>query len=67
MKLIINGKNKDFDAGAMTVAEAVTACGFPEKGIAVAIDNSIVPRKIWAETQLSDGQTLTVIRAVCGG
>lgn len=67
MTLTINGKERTFDAATMSVAEVVTACGFPDKGIAVAIGNKVVSRKAWADTMLTDGVTLTVIRAVCGG
>ena len=67
MTLTINGQNKTFEAAAMTVAQAMAACGFPERGVAVAVDNKVVSRGAWGETRLSDGQTLTVIRAVCGG
>lgn len=67
MTLTINGQSKTFDAAALTVAEAMAACGFPDKGVAVAIDNRVVRRGAWDETRLSDGQSLTVIKAVCGG
>ena len=37
------------------------------RGIAVAVDNCVVPRDRWAITELVDGMKITVIRAVCGG
>lgn len=40
---------------------------FPESGIAVAIDNKVVPRTLWDTTLLSADSRITVIRAVCGG
>ncbi len=37
------------------------------EGIAVAVDNKVVPKKAWNDTFLSEGAKVTVIRAVCGG
>lgn len=36
-------------------------------GIAVAVNNRVVPRAAWNETALADGMKITVIQAVCGG
>ena len=37
------------------------------QGIAVAVENRVVPRQKWSETELADGMKITVIQAVCGG
>lgn len=36
-------------------------------GVAVAVNDSVVPRAAWADTMLTDGVRITVIQAVCGG
>ncbi|MDE6099041.1 MAG: sulfur carrier protein ThiS [Muribaculaceae bacterium] len=36
-------------------------------GVAVAVNNRVVPRTLWAETPLTEGMKVTVIQAVCGG
>ncbi len=41
--------------------------GFGAKGQAVAVNNRVVPKAQWGETQLKDDMKITVIRAVCGG
>lgn len=49
-----------------TVAQLVERMGFPEKGIAVAVDWSVLPRGEW-ETTLRDGARVEVVTAVQGG
>ncbi|KUI23700.1 sulfur carrier protein ThiS [Mycobacterium sp. GA-2829] len=49
-----------------TVAQLVERMGFPEKGIAVAVDWSVLPRGEW-ETPLRDGARVEVVTAVQGG
>ena len=37
------------------------------KGIAVAVDNNVVPRGAWSETPLDDGKKIVVFTAAQGG
>ena len=41
--------------------------GFSGKGQAVAVNNRVVPKAQWGDTQLEEDMKITVIRAVCGG
>ncbi len=65
MKVIVNDENVECDEH-ITVAALLQRLGFPEKGIAVAVDWSVLPRSLWATT-LSDGARLEVVTAVQGG
>ncbi len=67
MILIINGKEQEVACAMPSVAEVMKACGFPNRGVAVAVDNRVVRRSSWEDTRLIEGQSLTVIKAVCGG
>lgn len=49
-----------------TVAALLTSMGFPDRGVAVALDSSLLPRSDWATT-LSDGARIEVVTAVQGG
>jgi sulfur carrier protein len=49
-----------------TVAGLLERLGFPEKGIAVAVDLTVLPRSLW-QTALTDGARLEVVTAVQGG
>jgi sulfur carrier protein len=49
-----------------TVAALLQSLGYPDRGIAVAVDHAVLPRSAWATT-LSDGAELEVVTAVQGG
>ena len=65
MKVIINDEAVEVDEQT-TVAGLLERLGFPEKGIAVAVDWTVLPRSLW-ETTLNDGSRLEVVTAVQGG
>ncbi len=50
----------------MTVAALLQSLGYPDRGIAVAVDQAVLPRSRWATT-LSDGANIEVVTAVQGG
>lgn len=50
-----------------TLADLLMQEGIAADGIAVAIDNRVVPRAEWRTTLLREEAKITVIRAVCGG
>ena len=50
----------------MTVAALLESLGYPDRGIAVALDQTVLPRSGWATT-LFDGAQLDVVTAVQGG
>jgi sulfur carrier protein len=50
----------------MTVAGLLQSLGYPDRGIAVAVDQAVLPRSSWAIT-LSDGANIDVVTAVQGG
>jgi sulfur carrier protein len=49
-----------------TVAALLESLGYPDRGIAVALDQTVLPRSGWATT-LFDGAQLEVVTAVQGG
>ncbi|VEG51440.1 thiamine biosynthesis protein ThiS [Mycolicibacterium aurum] len=65
MKVIVNDEAVDIDERT-TVAALLDRMGFPEKGIAVAVDWAVVPRSQW-DTALTDGAKIEVVTAVQGG
>lgn len=66
MEIQINHKPFEVGAGA-SLEEALAKAGVPAEGVAVAVNNRVVPRAEWAATQLEEQMKITVIRAVCGG
>ena len=68
MRVLLNGEGRELASDA-TVREAVTASGAPSegRGVAVALDGEVVPRRLWDEVALREGQRVEVVRAVQGG
>ncbi|NHN57331.1 sulfur carrier protein ThiS [Calidifontibacter sp. DB0510] len=78
MNLTINNEPRELRAG-MTCRELVSdltgrvvteegrAEGGGPLGVALAVDGSVVPRSLWATTELADGQQVELVTAVQGG
>ena len=49
------------------VAMLAAELALPERGVALAVNNRIVPRAAWAETALNEGDNVTIIKAAFGG
>jgi sulfur carrier protein len=62
----VNGDPRTIALGT-TVAELVAALTSAAKGIAVAVDEAVVPRGVWADTVLDAGNRVEVLTAVQGG
>ncbi|WP_024445507.1 sulfur carrier protein ThiS [Mycolicibacterium iranicum] len=65
MNVIVNDEAVEVD-DRTTVSGLLDHLGIPEKGIAVAVDWSVIPRSQW-DTVLTDGAKIEVVTAVQGG
>lgn len=65
MKIKVN--NKPVETEAATLKELAEQLGLPEKGVAAAVDNKMIPRDGWGECAIAEGASVVVIRASCGG
>ena len=63
----MNGQ--DVSVASATIAEllAEQAIKIGQRGIAVALNGSVVPRSAWGETALSPGDSVEIVRAMQGG
>ncbi|MFQ5512038.1 MAG: sulfur carrier protein ThiS [Candidatus Krumholzibacteriia bacterium] len=68
MELIVNGSERDFPGVAMLdqLIERLDLLDSPA-GIAVAVNNTVVPREEWSGLRLERGDAIEVIHAVQGG
>ncbi len=68
MELKINGEHKQLESG-VTVADLMQSLGFEEsaRGVAVAVNDTVVPRPGWHKKALAEGDAVEIIRAVQGG
>ncbi len=66
MNLTVNGEPRNLNA-QKTVAEYLADLGFDPRTVAVEYNGEIVKRATYAETRLSDGDRLEIVRFVQGG
>ena len=68
MKLIVNNQNKQYDQTSISVQELLDL-EYPNRqnGIAVAIDNEIVPKGFWQTTTIQENADVLIITATQGG
>lgn len=59
--------DKVTETQARTLQQLAGELGLPEKGVAIAIANKMVPRTEWADTELHEGDRIMMIKAACGG
>lgn len=68
MELEINGQRQTVDDAAKTVAEILEGLDVDgERGVAVAVNDRVVPRGRWDDETITDGDRLEIIRATQGG
>lgn len=65
MKVTVNDEAVEVDAQT-TVAALLERLGFPETGVAVSVNWSVLPKSEW-HTTLADGARVEVLTAVQGG
>ena len=66
MKLKVNSKETEEKDGC-TIAELASQLALPERGVAIAVNNKMIPRTEWNERILQPNDNLVVIKAACGG
>lgn len=65
MKVTVN--NREVETGTSNLLLLSQQLNLPPAGIAVAVNNRIVPRAEWENFTIVQGDSLIIIKAVCGG
>lgn len=65
MNITIN--NKPTDTQAENLAQLAAELELPQKGVAVAVNNKMIPRTDWEATALAENDNVVIIKAACGG
>lgn len=65
MNILVNDEPVEVD-DATTVAALLTSLGYADRGVAVALNQEMLPRSGWVRP-LCDGARLEVVTAVQGG
>ena len=66
MNIVLNGDATTVSSGA-TVGAMVDRLGKGRKGVAVAVNDEVVPRSRWDDTALSDHDRVEILTASQGG
>ncbi|EJW90231.1 ThiS, thiamine-biosynthesis [gut metagenome] len=65
MKIIVN--NQELETQASSLLSLAQELKLPEKGIAIAVNNHLIPRMEWSDYALQEGTCIVIIKAACGG
>ena len=65
MEVKINNQPKATNASSLQ--ELVSELSLPGQGVAVAVNNEMIPKDDWAAHQIKDGDDILIIQAACGG
>ena len=63
----ININNKKTSVTSTNLQELAQEMNLPEKGVAIAISNQMIPRTEWANTPIAEGADVVIIKAACEG
>ncbi len=66
MKIVVNNKQMETDEKSSLQALA-SALSLPDTGVAIAVNNQMIPRTQWHVHLLKENDQITVIKAACGG
>ena len=65
MKLRVN--DKEVETRATNLSLFSQEQNLPVTGIAIAVNNRMIPRTEWDSYALNEGDNILIIKAVCGG
>lgn len=66
MRILINSKEQFVEEG-ISLAALLAQIQPQGKGMAVALNNKVVPRTDWEKVRLHENDSILIISAVCGG
>ncbi|MCP2251944.1 sulfur carrier protein [Prauserella aidingensis] len=66
MHIHVNGEARELPDDT-TVAGVLAALDVPERGVAVAVDGTVVRRAEWRDAVVGDGAHVEILTAVQGG
>ncbi len=66
MKVQVNNKEVEISSTA-TLTQLTALLELPTQGIAIAVNNKMIPRNEWENLALQENDHLVIIKAACGG
>lgn len=65
MKLIINGQSQEYVCQDLTALLQIL--NKPANGLAIAVNEQIVPHQQWPQFQLTENDNISIFQAIAGG
>lgn len=65
MKVQVN--NKEVETPSTTLLQLAQELKLPVQGVAMAVNNRMIPRTQWEKFSLKENDSLVIIKAACGG
>ena len=62
----MNGEARDFTP-PLSLSSLIVQLGMKDDRVAIELNRNIVPRELWAETRLGEGDRLEIVHFVGGG
>ena len=66
MKITINNNTTTIEPET-SLKQLADSMQLPDAGIAIAINNKLIPKQNWQQTQLKETDQVVIVRAACGG
>ncbi len=67
MEITINNQTQSVTEGITVQAIVSAQLGEKQKGVAVAINNSVIPKQEWEQTLINNNDNILIIKATQGG
>ena len=66
-RIRVNGQDEVVAASTLAALLAEKAVDTGQRGVAVALNGTVIPRAAWAQTPLHPGDSVEIVRARQGG
>ena len=66
MKIQVNNKEVEISQES-TLVQLTEQLRLPAQGVAIAVNNKMIPRTGWEQFTLHENDRLVIIKAACGG
>ena len=66
MNITINGE-VNILPGPLLLSELLQHYGYPASGIALAVNQNVIPRHSWADYLIQEGDHLDIFQVIAGG
>ncbi len=67
MQYYINNNEYNSKTESLSLSQAIADLDIETKGIAIAINETIISKTAWNNTAINNGDKIIIIKAVCGG